>query len=433
MIRSDGFARGTSETSDESHPVGAPQGADSLGWRVHRLFVDLPRFLRFATGVATPISRRTLLGGAVAAAAAVGIGFVTLREAESAAEALPVPAPEPPLSEDDLPQLIKAAQAEGALTLIAMPSTWANYGNIISAFEDEYQIPVTVVSPNATSAQELTALRLMRGQSRLPDVIEVGPAFAAQAVKQGLVVPYKPTAWDKIPDNLRDPDGMWIGTYYGLISFGVNTTKVNDPPTTWSDLNNSQYRGMAATNGDPRQANSALNAVWSSSLANGGSLDDIDPGIQFFGELSKQGIYIPLQANVANLANQQVLISLDWSFNMPGAAAVLKESGIDFSASVPSDGVMGGYYCDAITNGAPHPNAARLWMEWVTSGKGALLYLDGGAIPALYPQFVADGKVPQDVQDQFPDEQTLASLQFPTLDQTATASAEVGANWNSVV
>lgn len=383
-------------------------------------------------GVSSRLTRRAVLGGALAVAA-VGVGAITLREAESAAEPLPVPSAEPPLSRDDLPRLIQAAQAEGALTLIAMPTTWANYGNIISSFEQEYGIPVTVESPNATSAQELTALRLMRGQARLPDVIEVGPSFAAQAVKQGLIVPYKPTAWDEIPEDLRDPQGMWIGTYYGLISFGVNTSQVSTPPTTWSDLDNSQYRGMAATNGDPRQANSALNAVWSSALANGGSLDNIEPGIDYFGNLSKAGVYIPLQANVANLANQQVLISLDWSFNMPGAAQVLQKSGIDFTATVPTDGVMGGYYCDAITNGAPHPNAARLWLEWVTSGKGALLYIDGGAIPALYPQFVKDGKVPQDVQDKFPDEQTLADLKFPTLDQTAAASEAVGAQWNSAV
>jgi len=138
--------------------------------------------------VAASIGRRAFLGG-TAAVAAVGIGALTLREAESASAPLEVPPAEPPLSPDDLPDLVKAAQAEGALTLIAMPRTWANYGEIISQFEQTYGIPVTVESPNATSAQELTALRLMRGQARLPDVIEVGPPFAVQAVQQGLVVP----------------------------------------------------------------------------------------------------------------------------------------------------------------------------------------------------------------------------------------------------
>jgi putative spermidine/putrescine transport system substrate-binding protein len=190
---------------------------------------------------------------------------------------------------------------------------------------------------------------------------------------------------------------------------------------------------MVATNGDPRQATSPLNAVWAAALANGGSLGDISPGIEYFGKLRRQGNYIPLQANVGNLANQQVLIGIDWSFNMPGAAAVLEKSGLALSATVPGDGVMGGMYCDAISNGAPHPNAAKLWIEWLTSGKGALLYLDGGAIPALYPQFVEQGEVPADVQAKLPALEELRALQFPTKDQTAAATAAIGAQWNRAV
>jgi len=100
---------------------------------------------------------------------------------------------------------------------------------------------------------------------------------------------------------------------------------------------------------------------------------------------------------------------------------------------VPADGVMGGMYCDAISNGAPHPAAAKLWIEWITSGKGALLYLDGGAIPALYPQFVAQRIVPADVQAKLPSIDELKALRFPTMDQTAKASAAVGAQWNRAI
>jgi putative spermidine/putrescine transport system substrate-binding protein len=94
---------------------------------------------------------------------------------------------------------------------------------------------------------------------------------------------------------------------------------------------------------------------------------------------------------------------------------------------------MGGMYCDAISNGAPHPNAAKLWIEWLTSGKGALMYLDGGAIPALYPVFVGQGKVPEDVQAALPPIDDLRALHFPTMDQTAKATAAVGAQWNRAV
>ena len=169
-----------------------------------------------------------------AVAGAVGVGALTLKESANANAPMAVPPSEPPLPRESLPELVAAAQREGRLTLIAVPSTWANYGTIIAAFEAEYGIPVTVQSPNATSAQELTALRLMRGQQRLPDVIEVGPSFARQAVEQGLVQPYKCTAWDQIPTDLKHPDGLWTAPYYGLISFGINTTRVGEPPKTWS-------------------------------------------------------------------------------------------------------------------------------------------------------------------------------------------------------
>lgn len=382
--------------------------------------------------MSTDVTRRVFLGAAMAAGA-VGIGAITLEKSATANAPLQVPPTQPPLATAALPELVAAAQQEGRLTLIAVPSTWANYGAIIAAFEAEYGIKVTVQSPNATSAQELTALRLMRGQQRLPDVIEVGPSFAQQAVEQGLVQPYKCSAWDLIPADLKHPDGLWTGPYYGLISFGVNTDRVADPPESWADLTKPAYRGMVATNGDPRQATSPLNAVWAAALANGGSLDDISPGISYFGGLSRQGNYIPLQANVGNLANQQVLIGIDWSFNMPGAAAVLEKSGLTLTSTVPADGVMGGMYCDAISNGAPHPNAAKLWIEWLTSGKGALMYLDGGAIPALYPAFVEQGRVPADVQAELPPIGELAALRFPTRDQTATATATVGKQWNRAV
>lgn len=378
------------------------------------------------------LTRRAFLGAATAAGA-VGVGALTLKQSANANAPLAVPPAEPPLTAAQLPDLVAAAQQEGRLTLIAMPATWANYGAIIPAFEAEYGIRVTVQSPNATSAQELTALRLMRGQQRLPDIIEVGPSFAREAVEQGLVQPYKVSVFDQIPADLKHPEGMWTGSYYGLISFGVNTSRVTDPPRTWADLTKPGYRGMVATNGDPRQATSPLNSVWAAALANGGSLDDIGPGIDYFGRLSRQGNYIPLQANVGNLANQQVLIGLDWSFNMPGAESVLAKSGLTLSATVPTDGVMGGMYCDAISNGAPHPNAAKLWLEWVTTGKGALMYLDGGAIPALYPRFVAEGVVPEDVQATLPPISELRALKFPTMDQTAAATAAVGARWGRAV
>ena len=74
-----------------------------------------------------------------------------------------------------LSALETAAKAEGKLNTIALPPNWANYGKIISGFQSKYGITVNNAAPNDTSAQENQAITSLKGQSRAPDVVDVGP------------------------------------------------------------------------------------------------------------------------------------------------------------------------------------------------------------------------------------------------------------------
>ena len=76
--------------------------------------------------------------------------------------------------------LIKLAKAEGELNVIALPPDWANYGEMISTFSKKYGIKVNSANPDASSADELAAVKALKGQKRQPDVVDVGVAFAAQ-------------------------------------------------------------------------------------------------------------------------------------------------------------------------------------------------------------------------------------------------------------
>ena len=55
-------------------------------------------------------------------------------------------------------KLIAAAKKEGTLNVIALPSDWANYGNIIKAFTTKYGIKVNSANPDGTSQQEVNAI-----------------------------------------------------------------------------------------------------------------------------------------------------------------------------------------------------------------------------------------------------------------------------------
>jgi putative spermidine/putrescine transport system substrate-binding protein len=334
----------------------------------------------------------------------------------------------------DLEALYAAAQEEGQVNLIALPDNWANYGGILQSFRDKYPgIDNPVQTPDATSADELTAVETQRGSDTMPDSIDVGPPFALQAVEEGIWDPYMPTVWDEIPDALKDPDGNWVAAYYGIMSLGTNTTLVADPPTSFADLNDEQYAGQVALNGDPREAGAAFAGVWAAALANGGSFDDIMPGIEYFADLKEQGILTLVAADDNTILSGETPIVLDWTYNWPGRLDAITEAGFEWTSVVPSDGVYGSYYAQGVVAESPHPNAGRLWIEHILSDEGALGYLEGGAIPARYATLVENGLITEDMLANLPPAELIEQIAFPTADQIAAAQALLAENWGPMV
>ncbi len=72
--------------------------------------------------------------------------------------------------------LVAAAKKEGQLNVITLPSNWANYGTIMKDFTAKYGIKINDANPEGSSGQEITAVEQLKGQSRAPDVLDVGTA-----------------------------------------------------------------------------------------------------------------------------------------------------------------------------------------------------------------------------------------------------------------
>jgi len=331
-----------------------------------------------------------------------------------------------------LAALEAAAKSEGKINTIALPPDWANYGKIISTFQSKYGITVNNANPNGTSAQENQAVTTLKGQSRAPDVLDVGPSFAAQGKTQGLYTPYFVQTWATIPDSMKDPAGYWYGDYYGVISFGTNTNVQKTPPQDWSDLLNPRYHGQVAIDGDPRSANDAFSAVMAASLANGGSLDDIEPGINFFAKLKKMGNYIPADALPANISKGSTPIAIIWDYlNLANKKTFAGNP--PYTVSIPKTGVYGGFYCQAISATAPNPQAARLWQEFIYSDEGQLLYLEGFTHPARYADLAKRNVIPAAVAATLPAASSYANIQFATQDQLTAATKVLTEQWGPKV
>jgi putative spermidine/putrescine transport system substrate-binding protein len=375
------------------------------------------------------MSRSAMLKRSIAAAA----GLTILAAPGVALGARRIGAATPPLKGKSvtIKELLAEAKKEGKLNTIALPPDWANYGEIMSTFSKKYGIPITNDNPNGSSAQENEAIRSLKGDSRAPDVVDVGPAFAVSGTAEGLYGKYFVSTFSTIPRSMKDTRGFWWGDYWGAISIGYNQNLVSNPPATWKDLLKSEYKGKVAMNGSPLTSNSAVSGVIAASLGNGGSAGNVSPGIDFFAALKKSGNYIPVQTTPQTVASGQTPISIDWDYN--NLAYVKEFPAARWKVAIPSDGVYGGYYAQAINASAPHPWAARLWEEFLYSDQGQVLFLKGFAHPARFNDLAKRSKLPKALLNALPAPALYAKAKFASLSQQTAAKNVIVRDWPSKV
>jgi putative spermidine/putrescine transport system substrate-binding protein len=327
--------------------------------------------------------------------------------------------------------LVDAAKGEGNLTTIALPRSWCNYGEVIDGFTARFGIKINGLNPDGGSKDEVEAIKANKDNKgpAAPDVIDVGLSFGPDAKGQDLLQPYKVAGWASIPDSNKDADGLWYGDYYGVLSFEVNTTVVKNVPADWSDLLKPEYKGQVALAGDPTASNQAISGVWAAGIANGGSLDNAQPGLTYFKQLNDAGNFVPIIAKTANVASGDAPIRIAWTYNALADKDSLKGNP-PITVVVPKSGRFGGVYVQAISKYAPHPNAAKLWMEWLYSDEGQNLWLKGYCNPIRYDDLVKRGVVNKDAQAKLPD--TTGAL-LPTLDQITKATDVISKGWPTTV
>ena len=384
-----------------------------------------------------------MVGGAilaiVVAACGGGASQAPATEAPTAAPASAEATAAPTL--DPMAALVEAAKAEGTLTTIALPHDWCNYGprdgatgqNVIDGFKAKYGLAVNELDPNAGSGDEIEAIKANKDNPgpQAPDVVDVGLAFGPSAKAEGLIQPYKVATWDTIPDSAKDADGFWYGDYYGVLSFEVNTAVVANVPQDWSDLLKPEYASQVALPGDPLASNQAIQTVFAASLANGGSLDDASKGLEFFKKLNDAGNFVPVIAKPGTIASGETPITVRWTYNaLSNRDASAASGGPAIEVVVPKSGRFAGVYVQAISAYAPHPNAAKLWMEYLYSDEGQNLWLAGYCHPIRYEDLTAHNMVPADALAKLPD---VAGAVFPSLDQLSAAKTLITTEWPNVV
>jgi putative spermidine/putrescine transport system substrate-binding protein len=325
--------------------------------------------------------------------------------------------------------LIKAAKKEGTLNVITLPADWANYGNIIKDFSKKYGIKINSENPDGTSQDEINAVTSEKGQSRAPDVLDMGTSFAITAATDGLLAPYKVASWSDIPSTAKDSNGDWFDDYGGYVAIGYNSKVVKDPPTSFKDLLKPEYKNQIALNGNPTQAGAAFAAVYAAALANGGSFSNIAPGVAYFKQLSSEGNFVPVTGAENTVESGQTPILIWWDY-LEESEVAQKFPG--WKVVIPTDGHYAAYYSQAISATAPHPAAARLWEEYLYSTTGQNLWLQGSARPIELATLTKSGTADKKAVAALPPAPSGA-IKFPSVAQTTAAEAVVAQQWAAAI
>jgi len=324
-------------------------------------------------------------------------------------------------------QICAAGKTEGQVTLIATPPDWANYGQMISDFTAKYGIKVQSDKPDADSQAEINQATQLAGTGRQPDIFDLGSVVAK--AHTDMYAPYKVATWADIPDGNKEATGLWWNNYTGFESIGYDT-KLGDI-TKVADLADAKYKGKVALNGDPLKASAGFNGVVMAALANGGSADNIAPGVDFMKKLADSGNLIPVDPAPATIASGQTPIVIDWTYNNGAQTAVLAPKGTTWKTVIPSDAApVAAYYNSAINKDAAHPAAARCWMEYIMSDAGQNTWLKGFALPVRLAAMQTAKTL---------DAAALAALNPPTTPpvvltqaQTDTATKYLTDNWKFI-
>ena len=322
------------------------------------------------------------------------------------------PAATPAPTVDPLAALVEPAKQEGMIVSYGLPDDWVNYGGQWAALKEKYGIDHQ--DTDMSSGEILAALKA-EASAPVADITDLGFNFAQVVNDEDLAMSYKNQHWDEIPDYAKDADGRWAAAYWGAIAFTVNADKISTVPQTWDDLLKPEFKDTICMK-DPRQSATANMVVLAAAIAKGGDENNPQPGLDYFKQLIDAGNLRPIQPSTSNIQKGECPISLFWDFD---GLSKKRDLGMNLDVIIPTDGSVAGLYIQFITNGAPHPNAAKLLVEQEFSDEGQLIYANGFVHP-IRPSV----QMPADLKALFPPDDAYKVVVFPkdfvALDAAAT-------------
>lgn len=276
--------------------------------------------------------------------------------------------------------LIDAAKKEGQVVWYTTQIINQLAQPMAAAFKKTYGIDVKFIRTNSSELviRVLNEAKAGRIQADVIDGTSSTPALRTQ----GLIEPYLPANVKRFPADTYDKDGYWVPTNIYIITPGYNTelVKKGTEPKSLQDLLDPKWKGKI---------------VWNSSPSTSGGpgfvglvLREMGPekGRAYLEQLAKQNV-IGLGVSARQVLDQVIAGEHPLALNIFNNHAVISAQKGAPSAWIPMSPSLGVLSVASVMKNAPNPNAAKLFLEFLTSEEGQKLYRAADYMPV-------DPKVP---------------------------------------
>ena len=330
------------------------------------------------------------------------------------------------------------AAAEQARTFktYGMANDWANYGEQFTTFCEvsfgfDCNTPERSLGEDLLGAQEIAQLDAEKNNP-VAILADIGILFVLQAERVGVTADYLPPNAARLPEPFKSASGGWVATFAGVPSFIVNVDFLDardlPVPRSWAELARPEYAGMVGLNrvgisGSGTWAFVAMN------LAAGGSTSDYQPGLEYGRRLLPN---LTAQATLDTFEKGEVPISVRFDYNHIAWLDQLRERGVKAEIVIPADGSVYGPSALLMNRyETAHRDFGRMFMEWVLTDQGQLIFARFGARPIR--SIIGEDRlvVPAEARASWLPDEIYAPVE--AIDFTAIDSEEIAALWEEHV
>jgi iron(III) transport system substrate-binding protein len=265
---------------------------------------------------------------------------------------------------------LAAAKKEGGITWYTSTPV-AQAQKIAGLFQAETGIKVELFRSGGSAVlrrfmQEIDARRVLADVMTISD-----PAAMATLIRRDLVVPFRPKNFDKIPDAVKDPRGFHVAQRVNIAGIIARTDKGVELPKNWMDLTDARYKGKLVM---PDPSFTAIQLMVVGTLSQ-------KYGWEFYRKLRANDIMIVQshQQVSETLTRGERLIAAEGADSYAWEA---RKAGHKVQTIFPTDGGFAIAAPTTVIKGSPHPNAAKVFAEFMIGDTVQKLLPDQGIYAA---------------------------------------------------